>query len=201
MPVGVDGQDFAGGRSAVRGATPRAEQLDLAARRLRRVRPGRGSYARMMRETVAASAVQSTRAIGAIDFGGVGRLRVVLRRLRRLSDVDQRQRLDQRERSHLGEAKLQLAVGLVVGNRRADLEDDRAGVERFDHAHDRDARLGVAVANRGLDRRRAAERRQQRRMDVDRAEPRQVDDVGRRQDVPVGDDDGDVGLESREAAR
>jgi hypothetical protein len=117
-----------------------------------------------------------------------------LRRLLGATQLDERERLDQRQRSELGEPQSQLAGGLVVGDGRARLDDRWSGVERLHHAHDRDPRLGVALANRLLYGSRAPEERQKRRVDVDRAARRQVDDR-LRQDVPVRHDHGNVGSE------
>ena len=62
MPSPVDGHYLAGRGRVARRHHAGAEQLDLAARRAADA-PGRGSYARMIRETVRASADQSTRVI------------------------------------------------------------------------------------------------------------------------------------------
>src|SRR4029079_9338821 len=66
--------------------------------------------------------------------------------------------------------------------------------ERLDHAHDRYARLRMSFPNRRLNWRRTAEQREERRVNVQRDESWQIDDVGRQQ-VPVRDDDRNVGLE------
>jgi hypothetical protein len=68
---------------------------------------------------------------------------------------------------------------------------DRPGVEALLHLHDRHAGLAIAGQHRALDRRRAAPARQQRGVDVDAAEPRDLEDLPR-QDPPVGGDHDDV---------
>ena len=77
----------------------------------------------MMRDTTRASARPIDARHVALDLGRVGGQRFVLRRLRDAAKVEQRQRFDQRERAHLGKTQLQFAVGLVVGDRRAHLQE------------------------------------------------------------------------------
>ena len=90
------------------------------------------------------------------------------------------------------EARQQRRAGVVGGDRRRLDQQDRAGVEAGVHLHQGDAGLGVAGLDRPLDRRGAAPARQQRRMDVDAAEPRQREQP-RRQDQAVGGDDDRLG--------
>jgi hypothetical protein len=117
--------------------------------------PGFGSNARTAHAMTAAAASSRSRVI-ALDLRSERRQRFVLRALDDLSDVEQRERFDQRERAELRQAKLQLAIRLVVHDRRRDLQQNRAGVEPADHAHDRHAGLALAGANGGLNRRCAA---------------------------------------------
>ena len=77
---------------------------------------------------------------------------------------------------------------------RAALRDNGAGVEPGVHFHDGDAGLGVAIGNRPLNRRRAAIFRQQRRVNVQAAVARQIQDR-RRQNLSVSHHDDEVGLQ------
>ena len=86
---------------------------------------------------------------------------------------------------------------VVVGDRQRAHRRHRPGVEPRLHAHDRDAGLAVAADDRPLDRRGAAQLRQQRRVHVVGPEPRQIEQA-LRQDAPVGDDDEEVGGERRQ---
>ena len=110
-----------------------------------------------------------------------------------LAEFHECERLDQRFRAHRREPLGEIACGLVGRDARALFEQHRARVELIDHAHDGDAGLFVAGEHRGLDGRRAAPARKQRRMDVERAELRQRDDLAR-EDVAVGHDDAEVRL-------
>ena len=72
------------------------------------------------------------------------------------------------------------------------------GVERLDDPHDGDAGFALAGDDRAVHRRRAAVAGQQRGVDVEEAEPRRGENrVG--QDLPVGGDDAEVGVERRRA--
>ena len=62
------------------------------------------------------------------------------------------------------------------------------------HFHDGDAGFGVAVGNGPLNRRRAAIFRQQRRMDVQTAMPRQIQNC-RRQNLSVSHHNDEVGFQ------
>ena len=84
--------------------------------------------------------------------------------------------------------------------RRAALAEDRALVEREHHEHDRDAGLGVAGEDGGGDRRGAAVARQERRVDVDDASGRHLEDA-LPQYLAVGGGDEEVGLERRQLRR
>ncbi len=88
--------------------------------------------------------------------------------------------------AQLGKAVMQLAAGFLRPDRRALLQQHRAGIEPCLHPHQADPGLGIAGLDRPLDRRGAAPAGQQRGMHVPAA-------VGRngqhraRQDQAVGD--------------
>jgi hypothetical protein len=184
---------------------PRAEQLDLLPpqhgerARPRVVRPHRARHVLRRPRPVEARVL-------ALGLGRVRGPRVVLRRLGQGARLEQRERLDQRERAELAQPRPQLAVRLVVGDRRLVHVQHRAGVERRDHAHDRHAGRREPLQDRRADRVGAAQQRQHRGVDVERAQRRQVDD-GPGQDVPVRHHHAQVGgerahlVEERVAAR
>src|SRR5690606_7354829 len=78
-----------------------------------------------------------------------------------------------------------------------DLQQDRPGIHLLDHAHDRHARALVAADDRPVDRRGAAQLRQERRVHVDRTERRHLQHIAL-EDLAVGDDDGELRLERRD---
>src|SRR6185312_12125583 len=108
-----------------------------------------------------------------------------------VAQLDQCERLDQSEGAELGQAPLELAVGLVIGYRSARLENDGSGIEGGHHPHDGDASLGQPLTDRALNWRCAAQGWQQRRVNVERAVCGRVDYCAR-QDVAIGDDDGKI---------
>src|SRR6185437_7056386 len=126
-----------------------------------------------------------------IHFGRVSRQRIVLSMLCYVAQLDQCECLDQGERAEFGQAALQLSVCLVIGYRRARLENDRSGIEGGHHPHYGDTSLGQPLTDRALNWRCAAEGWQQRRVNVERAVFGRVD-YGSRQDVAIGDDDGKI---------
>jgi hypothetical protein len=91
----------------------------------------------------------------------------------------------------------ELAGVLASSDRRADLAEDVAFVEREDHALDRDPRLRVVREDRRLDRRSAAVARQERCMDVQGAVGRELEHVAA-QDLAVARDEEDVRREALE---
>ena len=181
--------------------TPRAEQLDLAAVAACATRRVAGRTRESVRDTTSASAQSSrSRVIARSIFGAyvASASSCGVSGARPISISASASMSASAPISASRSCSSPYVSSSGIGVRTCTI--DGPGVERLDHAHDRHARFGVSVANRRLDRRRAAQLRQQRRVDVDRARARQVDDSGR-EDVPVGDDDGDVRLERREAAR
>ncbi len=124
--------------------------------------------ANVARDDAAPLAPVDTRVL-ALDLGRVRGGGVVLRALTGLPELEERERFDQRERPELGQAELELAVGLILEHRHPCLENDRSRVERRHHAHDRDARLDQPLTDGGLDRGRATELGEERRVHVDRA--------------------------------
>ena len=84
-------------------------------------------------------------------------------------------RLGEKVRSDDRQPVVKLAVRLAGRDLDALLQHDRARVHAGVHQHDADARFGVAVCDRALNRRCAAIARQQRRMDVQRAQTRDGD--------------------------
>ena len=98
------------------------------------------------------------------------------------------ERLDECGGAELGERVVQIARRVVrrpIGRRRS--SSIGPGVETRVDLHDGDAGFGVAREDGALDRRGAAPARQQRAVDVQAAEPRQIEHR-LRQDQPVGDD-------------
>ena len=100
----------------------------------------------------------------------VGGGAIVLRRLVHSARGESVDRRDEQPRAEPREVALDLVAGLVGTNRARDRRQHRAGVERLDDAHDRDARLALAGDDGAVHRRRAAIAGQQRRVDVDQAE-------------------------------
>ena len=87
---------------------------------------------------------------------------------------------------------------LVGLDRRLDGREDRPGVQPLVHQHHGHAGDLVALQDRALHRRRASPPRQEREVDVHRAEPRDVQDVGG-EDLAVRDHDDRVGLQRVES--
>ena len=104
---------------------------------------------------------------------------------------------DHRFRAERGEPVVQAAAGVRGGNRRAHLEQHRAGVEPCFHLHHGDAALRVAGFHRALDRRGAAPARQQRGVAVDAAQARDIEyRLG--QDQAIGDHHHQVRAQGRQ---
>jgi hypothetical protein len=91
-----------------------------------------------------------------------------------------------------GQAVVQAGSGVVGQDGLALDQQHVAGIEAGVHLHDRDAGLGVAGLDRAMDRRGAAPARQQRAVDVQAAQARQVQHP-LRQDQAVGGDHQHVG--------
>src|SRR5207249_3551500 len=106
-------------------------------------------------------------------LGRVGGAGLILRDGAERIPLPQRERLDQGLRADLGEMRGELPSGFVRLDRVRDLEQDRPGVEVLVKLHDADARPRHAVQDRPLDRRRAAQLREEGRMHVDHATGRE----------------------------
>ncbi|MNY21101.1 hypothetical protein D3C86_1546230 [compost metagenome] len=134
------------------------------------------------------------------EHGGVGREGVVLRGGLQGALEPRAEGVDEGLGPDLGEA-LREDIGRLVGaDRGACLQEHGAGIQALLHLHGGDPGLGVAVQDGPLDRGGAAIAGQERGVDVDAAEGRQVQDR-LRQDLAVGDDHDEVGgqgLERRE---
>ncbi len=102
--------------------------------------------------------------------------------------LDPIERVDQQDRAARGEPVVQFAVRFVGSERGAFLQHDVTGVHPRVHQDDRYPRFGAAIGDRRLQRGRAAVQRQQRRMHVERAEPRNVEQ-SLRDDLAVRCDD------------
>ncbi len=86
---------------------------------------------------------------------------------------------------------MELAEGLLRSDRRLLLEEDIAGIHPFIHPHDRDPGLFLAPDERPVDRRRPPVLRQERRVDVDAAYARSVDDLSG-EDLAEGRNDDEI---------
>ena len=154
---------------------PRAEQLHLGAIAPCPTRPASGRR----RECGGATSCAARRPVDARRLARELRAYVASRFVLRLRRRDARARSARAPRSARSRRARSVAARARPPSRprgsACALVQDRARVERRHHLHDRDAGLGESLADRRLDRRRAAQRGQQRRVDVERAEPRQVD--------------------------
>ena len=116
---------------------------------------------------------QSTRLSDAFQPLGVRHAVLVLRRF-----LDRSRPRAGRPSRRAGRRRATASRDFELGARlvRADVDavrrQHRPGIEGRNHAHDRDARLAIAGENRAMNGRRAAPARQERRVDVDHAEPR-----------------------------
>src|SRR5665213_684533 len=109
-------------------------------------------------------------------------------------------RLDQQFRAEPGQPVVQNLRVVRRENRRAARGQDRPGVQSRVYFHDRHAGFRVAVGNRPLDWRGSAMSRQQRSVDIEAAETRQIQNV-LRQNLSVGDDDHQIRLQFAEFAK
>ena len=107
------------------------------------------------------------------------------------------ERLDDEVGADEGEPLREIDGRLVRADRRRASQEHRAGIETGVHEHRGDAGLGLSFGDRPLDRRGAAVLRQQRRVDVDAAVSRNVEQ-GLREDAAVGEDDSGVRGERRD---
>ncbi len=133
------------------------------------------------------------RAVRLAEQRRVAGQRVVLRGLDRRALLDRGQRLDERLGADRGQALGQAARCVVVADRLSPGQEHRAGVHALVELHDGDAGLLLAADDRPLDRRGPAVRGQERRVHVDAA-LREGVEHGARQDLAVGDDDGEIGV-------
>lgn len=96
-----------------------------------------------------------------------------------------------------GEAVVEGGAGFGIGKGSAGDVEDVSGVEAFVHVHDGDAGFGVALADGSLDGGGAAVAGEDGGMDVETAQAGGVENSAG-EDLTVGDDDGDIGLEGAE---
>ncbi len=158
--------------------------------------PGSGANARTRRTTASAGRVQSTiRSAGpslgarvAVPACGVG---VTVPSARRGQHVRDRLGADPRE------PRAERAGVVVRPDRLLAPGQHGTGVQAFVHAHHRDAGDGVAFEDRVLDRARPAPSRQEREVQVHRAEAGRVHHVAGEQ-LAVRHDDRHVGVERAE---
>ena len=135
--------------------------------------------------------------LGLVELGGVGDAQRGLCARRQRPRFEAVQGLEQRGGTERREPRVQRGRILVGTDRDTALEQHRSGVEARVHLHDGDAGLGVTGEQRALDRRRTAPARQQRRVDVEAAGPRQRERLGG-QDQPVGDHHHHIRFPSRQ---
>ena len=145
----------------------------------------------------AAERAKSTAPSSFLKIGARLRLRGVLRARMNRASLQSAQGLDDQIRTYRGKAGSQSLGGIVGLDREFFLEQDVAGIEPGVDAHCGDAGDGLAVCDGPLDRSRTAIFRQQRGVEVDVAESREIEHP-LRNDAAVADDDDSVGLESRE---
>ena len=103
--------------------------------------------------------------------------------------------LDEQFGSESGQAGLEFTRCFFRSDARPSTEEHRAGVQPLVDQHGRDTRLRVPARDGPLYRRGAAKTGEQRSMNVDRAEGRDVDHAPG-EDLPIGDDHLQFGLES-----
>ena len=120
------------------------------------------------------------------DFGGVSHAAGGLRlRAQRARLGQRRERLHDCVRTGLHQPLMQGGGAIVRQNRHCFTQQHRAGVEAFFHAHDADAALVIASLNRALDRGGTAPARQQRGVNIEAAERRNIEHRAR-QNQAVG---------------
>ena len=108
----------------------------------------------------------------------VGRLRLVLLDARRLAGLHEVDRLQHRFDAHRKQAvEIHRAERVGRADRRLLLQQHVAGIEAVVGPEDRQAGLGLAFDDRPVDRARAAIGRQQRRVVLDRAVGRDVEEI------------------------
>ena len=132
-----------------------------------------------------------------VDLGGIGHAGGRLRHASQPAVLDLGQRAHHQACTALRKHIVELAGGHVRPDRHALLEADRPGVEALVHPHHRRRRLGVAGHDGALDRRRAAPAGQGRRVQVQAAFARRVENR-LRQDEAIGNDHGDIGVQAGE---
>lgn len=128
-------------------------------------------------------------------FGNLLRVRGAVLRLRRGGQGAVPLKIPQRFNDQIG-AQLRHAVvqrGGGIGGRDRDVafDDHRTGIETCIHLHQRDTRLAVSGFERTMNGRRAAPARQQRTVDIDCTQRRDVEHF-LRQDQPVRSNNHDV---------
>jgi hypothetical protein len=135
----------------------------------------------------------------ALDARREGDARRGLRRRLHRAGAEPVDRLAEGRGPERGEALREGTGGVVGSDRRLAREQDVARVHLFAHRHDAHARTGVTRHDGVRDRRRPAVPRQQRRMNVDAAARRQVEDRSR-QDAAVSRDHDEIGRQRAQRA-
>jgi hypothetical protein len=135
--------------------------------------------------------------VGAGEFADVSGAGVVLRGARGGAGGEEFEGGLQGAGGEGGEAVVQAAAGVERGDGGGDGEQDVAGIEPFIHVHDGDAGFGIAVTDGGLDGGGAAVPGKEGGVDVEAAEAGGIEH-GAGEELAVGDDDGDIGLEGAE---
>ncbi len=124
----------------------------------------------------------------------IGGARGILRLAHDLPALDPDERFQQASRAQLGEARAQLPGVFLGADRSLERGEDGTLVEFFVHPHRGHAGFGIPRQDRGLDRGGAPVSRQDREVDVERAEPWDRQNLGG-QDLAVGDENDEVGVE------
>ena len=159
--------------------------------------PGQGWKPRMRLKISVAEREKSIEAVFFFQDWGEGGLRVVLRARMNGAGLQAAQGFDHEIGADGGEARGEGFGGVVGGDGKFLLQEDVAGVEAGVDAHGGDAGDGFAVGDGPLNRRGAAIFREQRGVQVDVAERREIEHpLGN--DAAVADDDDGVGLEGGE---
>ena len=162
---------------------------------------GHGCRPRIWLWIAAPAGVQSIDAVSLVELVRVGRQRIVLRRLaagprgHAIDDVDQQLA---RRAPPARASTSSLVSSAPIG--RVTCASIGAGVERLDDAHDRDAGLALAGDHRAMHRRRAAIRGSSDACTLIMPS-RGVPSSASRQDLAVGGDDAEVGVERAKRRR
>ena len=130
--------------------------------------------------------------LGLVDFGGIGHALGWLRL--RGERFYMRQDLDDFFTAQRGQGRVQIARSVMRCNLKRGAGQNRAGIQPCFHLHDANAGLRIACHDRALNGGRPAPARQKRGVDIQTAKARRIQH-GLRQDQPIGDDHGNIGIQ------